>query len=226
MFNQREFLMATLAAAALRPSLSFAVDVVSSDYPGLLLTRLTCGATYAGHAALAALGSEGWLDDQLSRPARDPAVDPQLATLRLRIQCDAGDEGNGHPCQSGQYLSAAPFRPLPRTHGLLARPRPPATGCGCRRAKRIRPPPAVERLGRHRPRLRGRGARPWPRARGGRLLGQWPGPANATREEGAALAAATDDRQVLAEVLTGHMGLRELAKVFSGLSTNPIGLHS
>jgi uncharacterized protein (DUF1501 family) len=35
-------------------------------------------------------------------------------------------------------------------------------------------------------------------------------------KNGAALAAATDDRQVLAEVLTGHMGLRELAKVFPG----------
>jgi uncharacterized protein (DUF1501 family) len=64
-----------------------------------------------------------------------------------------------------------------------------------------------------------------PQARGGRLLGLWPGLANAALEEGADLAVTTDYRDVLAEVLTGHMGLQDSAAVFPGLAGSPLGLY-
>ncbi len=63
-----------------------------------------------------------------------------------------------------------------------------------------------------------------PQARGGRLLGRWPGLANDALEEGADLAVTTDYRDVLAEVLAGHMGLTDINAVFAGLSPAPLGL--
>jgi len=63
-----------------------------------------------------------------------------------------------------------------------------------------------------------------PQARGGRLLGQWPGLGNAALEEGADLAVTTDYRDVLADVLTGHMGLRDVGAVFPGLTQTATGL--
>lgn len=65
-----------------------------------------------------------------------------------------------------------------------------------------------------------------PQARGGRLLGRWPGLANEALEEGADLAVTTDYRDVLAEVLTGHMGLADPVKVFPGLVPSPLGLYA
>ncbi len=65
-----------------------------------------------------------------------------------------------------------------------------------------------------------------PQARGGRLLGRWPGLANAALEEGADLAVTTDYRDVLADVLTGHMGLGDAGQVFPGLIRAPLGLYS
>ena len=62
-----------------------------------------------------------------------------------------------------------------------------------------------------------------PQARGGRLLGRWPGLANDALEEGADLAVTTDYRDVLAEVLSGHMGLRD--GIFPGLKPAPLGLY-
>ncbi len=64
-----------------------------------------------------------------------------------------------------------------------------------------------------------------PQARGGRLLGRWPGLANEALEEGADLAVTTDYRDVLAEVLAGHMGLADPAEVFPGLKPAPLGLY-
>jgi uncharacterized protein (DUF1501 family) len=63
-----------------------------------------------------------------------------------------------------------------------------------------------------------------PQARGGRLLGRWPGLANDALEEGADLAVTTDYRAVLAEVLQGHMGLGDTGQVFPGLTARPVGL--
>lgn len=63
-----------------------------------------------------------------------------------------------------------------------------------------------------------------PQARGGRLLGRWPGLANEALEEGADLAVTTDYRDVLAEVLSGHMGLADPG-IFPGLTARPPGLY-
>ena len=63
-----------------------------------------------------------------------------------------------------------------------------------------------------------------PQARGGRLLGNWPGLSNAALEEGADLAVTTDYRDVLAELLVSHMGLADPSIVFPGLTPQPLGL--
>lgn len=63
-----------------------------------------------------------------------------------------------------------------------------------------------------------------PQARGGRMIGRWPGLANADLDEGADLAVATDYRDVLGELLTGHLGLSDPAPVFPGHAVVPPGL--
>jgi uncharacterized protein (DUF1501 family) len=65
-----------------------------------------------------------------------------------------------------------------------------------------------------------------PQAKGGRLLGRWPGLANAALEDGADLAVTTDYRDVLAEVLSGHMRLADPAAAFPGLAPTPPGLYA
>ncbi|MCB6177584.1 DUF1501 domain-containing protein [Rhodobacter sp. Har01] len=64
-----------------------------------------------------------------------------------------------------------------------------------------------------------------PQARGGRLLGRWPGLANEALEEGADLAVTTDYRDVLAEVMAGHMGFADTQALFPGLMPQPPGLY-
>jgi uncharacterized protein (DUF1501 family) len=63
-----------------------------------------------------------------------------------------------------------------------------------------------------------------PQAKGGRMVGRWPGLANEALEEGADLAVVTDYRDVLAELLAGHMRLADSAAVFPGHAPLPIGL--
>jgi uncharacterized protein (DUF1501 family) len=63
-----------------------------------------------------------------------------------------------------------------------------------------------------------------PQARGGRMLGRWPGLANDALEEGADLAVITDYRAVLAELLTGHMRLADPQVVFPGFQPQALGL--
>lgn len=63
-----------------------------------------------------------------------------------------------------------------------------------------------------------------PQARGGRMVGRWPGLANEALEEGADLAVITDYRAVLAELLTGHMRLPDPTVVFPGYAAAPLGL--
>jgi uncharacterized protein (DUF1501 family) len=63
-----------------------------------------------------------------------------------------------------------------------------------------------------------------PQAKGGRMLGRWPGLANEALEEGADLAVATDYRAVLAELLAGHMRLDDPALVFPGFQRQSLGL--
>jgi uncharacterized protein (DUF1501 family) len=63
-----------------------------------------------------------------------------------------------------------------------------------------------------------------PQARGGRMLGRWPGLQNEALEEGADLAVVTDYRAVLAELLAGHMRLADPGQVFPGFQPAPLGL--
>lgn len=65
-----------------------------------------------------------------------------------------------------------------------------------------------------------------PQARGGRMVGRWPGLSNDALEEGADLAVVTDYRSVLSELLTGHLGLADPGLVFPGFRAAPIGLWS
>jgi uncharacterized protein (DUF1501 family) len=63
-----------------------------------------------------------------------------------------------------------------------------------------------------------------PQARGGRMVGRWPGLANEALDEGADLAVVTDYRDVLSELLVGHMQLADPGLVFPGHKLAPIGL--
>lgn len=63
-----------------------------------------------------------------------------------------------------------------------------------------------------------------PQARGGRMIGRWPGLASEALEEGADLAVVTDYRAVLAELMTGHMRLDDAGRVFPGFTSAPLGL--
>lgn len=63
-----------------------------------------------------------------------------------------------------------------------------------------------------------------PQAKGGRMVGRWPGLSHDTLEEGADLAVVTDYRSVLAEVLTGHMRLPDAGQVFAGFPAAPLGI--
>lgn len=63
-----------------------------------------------------------------------------------------------------------------------------------------------------------------PQAKGGRMVGRWPGLDNAALEEGADLAVVTDYRAVLGELLSGHMGLSDPGAVFPGFAAQPLGL--
>jgi uncharacterized protein (DUF1501 family) len=63
-----------------------------------------------------------------------------------------------------------------------------------------------------------------PQARGGRMLGRWPGLANEALDEGADLAVVTDYRAVLGELLSGHLGLADPQAVFPGFRPEALGL--
>ncbi|WP_431299693.1 DUF1501 domain-containing protein [Tabrizicola sp. BL-A-41-H6] len=63
-----------------------------------------------------------------------------------------------------------------------------------------------------------------PQARGGRMVGRWPGLTNEVLDEGADLAVVTDYRSVLSELLTGHMGMANASAVFPGFAAQPLGL--
>ncbi|MES2146101.1 MAG: DUF1501 domain-containing protein [Pseudomonadota bacterium] len=65
-----------------------------------------------------------------------------------------------------------------------------------------------------------------PQARGGRMVGAWPGLTNDALEAGADLAVVTDYRSVLSELLTVHLGLADPSQVFPGFKGSPIGLWS
>lgn len=60
--------------------------------------------------------------------------------------------------------------------------------------------------------------------RGGRVHGRWPGLAPEARFEGRDLAVTTDYRDVLAELLVGHLGVASTASVFPRHSAKVLGL--
>src|SRR5580693_202296 len=56
---------------------------------------------------------------------------------------------------------------------------------------------------------------------GGRVYGKWPGLADHQLNEGRDLALTTDFRSVAGEILTKHIGVKELNAVFPGFDNNP-----
>jgi len=60
--------------------------------------------------------------------------------------------------------------------------------------------------------------------RGGRVYGKWPGLAPAQRYENRDLAITTDFRDVFAEIVTKHLGAKDLSKIFPGYTyKQPVG---
>ena len=57
-----------------------------------------------------------------------------------------------------------------------------------------------------------------PQAKGGRMVGRWPGLAAEALEEGVDLAVVTDYRSVLYEILRSHMGVADTTSIFPGFS--------
>jgi uncharacterized protein (DUF1501 family) len=52
--------------------------------------------------------------------------------------------------------------------------------------------------------------------KGGKVYGKWPGLAPEQLHEGRDLALTTDFRSVFSDVLTGHMGAKDISRVFPG----------
>jgi uncharacterized protein (DUF1501 family) len=60
--------------------------------------------------------------------------------------------------------------------------------------------------------------------KGGKVYGKWPGLARDKRYEGRDLDITTDFRDVFAELVTGHLGARDLSKIFPGYAyKGPVG---
>jgi uncharacterized protein (DUF1501 family) len=56
---------------------------------------------------------------------------------------------------------------------------------------------------------------------GGRVLGKWPGLHPAQRFEGRDVAVTTDVRDLFAEILTRHLGAKDVAAIFPGFTPDP-----
>ena len=93
MLDRRQVLAALLASAAASIASPLAARSPATLWPDeVFLNRLTFGATPADRAALKQAGRQSWLDQQLSLKG-DPELDSYLASLRLRIAYEAGDDG-------------------------------------------------------------------------------------------------------------------------------------
>jgi uncharacterized protein (DUF1501 family) len=57
--------------------------------------------------------------------------------------------------------------------------------------------------------------------RGGKVYGRWPGLGRDHRYEGRDLAVTTDFRDVFAEIVTRHLGLKDASPVFPGHAIEP-----
>jgi uncharacterized protein (DUF1501 family) len=61
--------------------------------------------------------------------------------------------------------------------------------------------------------------------KGGKVYGKWPGLAREQRYEGRDLAITTDFRDVFAEVVTRHLGAKDISKIFPGYTyKQPLGI--
>jgi uncharacterized protein (DUF1501 family) len=61
--------------------------------------------------------------------------------------------------------------------------------------------------------------------RGGKVYGKWPGLEKEQLYEGRDLAVTTDFRAVLSELVSGHLGQKDIALVFPGYKCGePLGL--
>jgi uncharacterized protein (DUF1800 family) len=96
----------TLLTASTLPLPGFS-STASGTTDRVWLNRLTFGATPESLRQMADLGREGWLDRQLSLPARDPALDERLAAARLRIAYEEGRDEDGNA-----WLALDEMRPL------------------------------------------------------------------------------------------------------------------
>jgi uncharacterized protein (DUF1501 family) len=56
--------------------------------------------------------------------------------------------------------------------------------------------------------------------KGGRVYGRWPGLEEHQLNEGRDLALTTDFRSVVGEILTKHLGVKDLAPVFPGFAND------
>ncbi|WP_431299694.1 DUF1800 domain-containing protein [Tabrizicola sp. BL-A-41-H6] len=94
MLTRRMFHTRLLATASLFavPGIALSAPTGASVYE-IWLNRLTFGASPSSRAAIAAMGREVWLDDQLARKVSDPGLDAMLSSARLRIAFDAGQVG-------------------------------------------------------------------------------------------------------------------------------------
>jgi uncharacterized protein (DUF1800 family) len=108
MLTRRSFhtRLLTLLAASTLPLPGFS-STASGATDRVWLNRLTFGATPESLRQMAGLGREGWLDRQLSLPARDPALDERLAAARLRIAYEEGRDEDGNA-----WLALDEMRPL------------------------------------------------------------------------------------------------------------------
>jgi uncharacterized protein (DUF1501 family) len=60
--------------------------------------------------------------------------------------------------------------------------------------------------------------------KGGKVYGKWPGLSRGQRFEGRDLAITTDFRDIFAELVTGHLGAKDISKVFPGYAhKQPLG---
>lgn len=61
--------------------------------------------------------------------------------------------------------------------------------------------------------------------KGGKVYGEWPGLEKEQLFEGRDLAVTTDFRAVLSELISGHLGQKDLGPVFPGYrASGPLGL--
>jgi uncharacterized protein (DUF1800 family) len=89
-FHQGLFTLA-MSAALPRPGLANATP----DGDEVFLNRLTFGATPATRESVSRLGREGWLEAELAKPAADAGLEARLSAARLRMNYEAGDNGEG-----------------------------------------------------------------------------------------------------------------------------------